>query len=72
MKNILEYLERSCRLHPDKISFADPENEITYKDLVSSARRLGTALAAVQTPGNPIPVFMGKGVDTIKVLLEGL
>ena len=67
MKNILEYLERSCRFHPDKISFADPENEITYKDLVSSARRLGTALAAVQTPGNPVPVFMGKGVDTIKV-----
>ncbi|MBP3879970.1 MAG: AMP-binding protein, partial [Lachnospiraceae bacterium] len=67
MKNILEYLERSARRFPDRISFADPESEVTYAGLLARARRIGTAIAAFAEPGSPVPVFMGKGVDTIEV-----
>ena len=67
MKNILEYLERSARRFPDKISFADPENEVTYAGLLARARRIGTAIAQIAEPGSPVPVFMGKSVDTIAV-----
>ena len=65
MKNILEYLERSARRFPDRISFADPEKEVTYAGLLARARRIGTAIAQIAEPGSPVPVFMGKGVDTI-------
>lgn len=67
MKNILDYLERSCERFPDKVSFADTETEITYTELAARARSIGTALARVTKPKSPIPVFMGKGVDTICV-----
>lgn len=68
MKNILEYLERAAFTSPDKIAFADPEKEITYRELVHKARGIGCSLARIaQDSRQPIPVFMGKSVDTICV-----
>ena len=29
-KNVLEYLENSVNLYPDKLAFADSENQYTY------------------------------------------
>ena len=68
LKNILEYLEKSAGMYPDKIAFADPDKEITYSELVQRARGLGRALhGIVKEPRKPVPVFMGKSVDTISV-----
>ena len=68
LKNILEYLEKSAGVYPDKIAFADPDKEITYRELVQRARGLGRALyGIVKEPRKPVPVFMGKSVDTISV-----
>lgn len=68
LKNILEYLEKSAGMYPDKIAFADPDKEITYSELVQRARGLGRALyRIVKEPRKPVPVFMGKSVDTISV-----
>lgn len=68
MKNILDYLERSASVHPDKVAFADPDKEITYKELVKQAKGLGYALHNITNETRqPIPVFMGKSVDTICV-----
>ena len=33
MKNVLEYLERSARLYPDKTAFEDLNQKITYAQL---------------------------------------
>ena len=67
MKNVLEYLERSCVSYPNKISFADEKKQITYSELVRKARAIGTALSKVTQRCSPVPVFMGKSVDTICV-----
>lgn len=67
MKNVLEYLERSGALYPDKISFADTDKQITYSELIERARSIGTALTYSVGRGKPVPVFMGKSVDTICV-----
>ncbi|MDO4804782.1 MAG: amino acid adenylation domain-containing protein [Lachnospiraceae bacterium] len=68
MKNVLEYLERAAERHPDKIAFADPDKEITYRELVGRAKRIALSLHEITgKAGAPIPVFMGKGVDTICV-----
>lgn len=65
MYNILEYLENSAALYPDKVAFADKNNEITYKELVNRAKRIGTLLSNKFAPRTPVPVFMEKSVDTI-------
>lgn len=68
MKNVLEYLERAAAAHPDKIAFADTDKEITYTRLVKRAKFLGRILHDITgETGQPVPVFMGKGVDTICV-----
>ncbi len=68
MKNILEYLERAEKAHPDKVAFADPDKAITYRELIDRARRLGCVIHEIAGVTRcPIPVFMGKSVDTISV-----
>ena len=68
-KNILEYLEKSAQKYPDKTAFADENTSCTFKELECTARRIGTALSRYAAPGNPIPVFMEKSVDTIGVFM---
>ena len=67
--NVLEYLEASAAKYPDKTAFADLDSACTFEELRRRARRLGTALAEHFLPGNPVPVFMEKSVDTIGVFM---
>ena len=64
-KNILEYLEASAKKYPDKTAFADEHTSCTFRELEKTARRIGTALGGYVAPGNPVPVFMEKSVETI-------
>lgn len=68
MKNVLEYLERSARLCPDKTAFADLTQEITYAQLVARAKEIGSVLAKEHAPRTPIAIYMEKSVDTIALL----
>ena len=67
--NVLEYLEASAAKYPDKTAFADLDSACTFEELRRRARRLGTALTEHFLPGNPVPVFMEKSVDTIGVFM---
>lgn len=67
--NILEYLEKSAENYPEKIAFADEETSCTFRELDESSRRIGSALAGRIRHGSPVPVFMEKSVETIKVLM---
>lgn len=69
MTNILEYLERSAEKYPEKTAFADPENQISYSELQKTAKKIGTSLAGFIEPGQPVPVFMGKSVETIEAFM---
>ena len=68
MKNVLEYLERSARLYPDKTAFEDLNQKITYAQLEKRAKAIGSALAEKHAPRSPIAVYMEKSVDTIALL----
>lgn len=68
MKNVLEYLERSARLYPDKTAFEDLNQKITYAQLRKRAKAIGSALAEKHAPRSPIAVYMEKSVDTIALL----
>ena len=43
-RSIVEYLERSAALYPDKAVFASDEASITYAEFVEAARRVGAQL----------------------------
>lgn len=44
MKNVLEFLECSAALYPEKTAIADAENSLTYKELKERAERIGSLL----------------------------
>ena len=69
MKNVLEYLEESAERFPDKIAFADLNEEITFADLLKMAKRVGTGLASFASARTPVPVYMGKTVRAVVVFM---
>ena len=59
-KSILSYLEKTESNFPDKVSFADKDNEITYKELVNIAKSIGSAILQKVGAKKPIIVCMEK------------
>lgn len=45
VKNILQYLEKTVESYPDKIAFTDINREVTYKEMMENAQKLGTHLS---------------------------
>lgn len=64
MKNVLEMLESSSELYPDKTVFASSTASYTYSELVSLSRRIGSALLPVHG-GRPVAVLMPRGADCL-------
>lgn len=69
MKNILEYLEHSAAMHPDKIAVLDPEKSATYEELLNNARRIGSFLSEQEVPQSPVAVFMDKSVEALTAFM---
>jgi amino acid adenylation domain-containing protein len=69
MKNILEYLEHSAAMLPDKIAVLDPEKSATYEELLNNARRIGSFLLEQEAPRNPVAVFMDKSVEALTTFM---
>lgn len=62
MKNILEFIENSAKSYPNKTSFSDEANSITYTELLNMSKAVGTALTRFNTKNKPIAVFLDKTV----------
>ena len=69
MKNILELLERSAKMYPDKIAFDDTKKKITYSELENAAKRVGSTLAEAGFYQEPIAIYIEKSVDVIIAML---
>lgn len=69
IKNVLEYLENSAKRFPDKIAFADEAAEMTYSQVLSAARRMGTSIARGVPPRTPVAVLGPKNAHTLCVFL---
>ena len=69
MDNILDYLERSAQIFPDKTAFEDENSSCTFCELKDAARRAGTALAGYGCFDRPVPVLMEKSVTAIKIMM---
>ncbi len=65
INNVLTWLESSAQKYPNKTAFADETHSVTYCELVSKARALGSYLAERVKPVSPIAVLGNKTVDTV-------
>ena len=65
--NVLQYLEYSVNKVPNKIAFADNKNQITYKALGLSSKRIGSEIYR-KTNGQirqPIVVFVDRNIESL-------
>lgn len=69
MKSILEYLEHSAELYPEKTAFADEQEKCSFAELRRNGEVAGTRLAAYHAAHKPVPVLMEKSVKTIEIMM---
>lgn len=65
MTNILEYLERSAQLYPEKPALVDEQQSITFAQALENSRRVGSSLALSLAKGQPVAVYMEKSVENL-------
>ena len=65
MTNILEYLERSAQLFPEKPALVDQRQSVTFAQALEDSRRVGSSLALSLTRGQPVAVYMEKSVENL-------
>lgn len=63
--NILDLLENSCALYPDKAAFGDTECDITFKELQKIAKIVGTFLVEKINIAEPVAFYMDKSVQAV-------
>ena len=59
-KNILEYLEATAPRLPDKVAYSDGSYDMTFAELFSSAKRIGSALLKLNITAAPVAILMMK------------
>ena len=68
MKNVLEWLEVSETLYPEKAVYIEESKEVTFHDVLCRSKKIGSALADVKGTA-PIAVISGRKVETITAYL---
>ncbi|MBR0397513.1 MAG: amino acid adenylation domain-containing protein [Eubacterium sp.] len=69
MKNILEYLEQTAPRYPDKTAFANDTMSMTFSEVASAARRIGSVLAQKQYASEPVVIYMKRHPHMITAFL---
>lgn len=67
-RNVLEYLENSCALFPDKVIFADDKSQITYREFERQVKYLAAYLLENELNGKtgaPIAVFIDRSINSL-------
>ncbi len=63
--NILDMLEASSKQYPERLAFGDAEKDITFWDLETKAKSVGTLLADEIKIAEPVAFYMDKSVDAV-------
>jgi len=67
--NVLEYLEKTARIYPDKIAYTDATYGITFKQVSERAKAIGTFLADKGICKEPVAVCMKKSPEVFAAFL---
>ena len=72
MTNVLEYLEHSASLMPDKTAVADREHKYSFKELKDTAMLLAGAPALKNAPKGAVGVIVERNADVIMYFMAVL
>ena len=64
-KNILEYLEKTAVRVPDKIAFSTGKESMTFREVQTQSRAIGSHLASMGLYGESVLIFMDKHPRTV-------
>ncbi len=64
-KNILEYLENTAARVPDKLAFSTGKEDMTFGEVYSESRAIGSKLAALGLYGESVVILMDKHPRTV-------
>lgn len=65
IKNVLQLLEESATLYPEKKAFSDEEGFVTYRDAVEQAKAVGTYLARFGRRNGAVAIMLEKSKETV-------
>ena len=66
--NVIEYLKKSAEKFPNKISFDDTKNSITFGDLNELTKKVASGLKDYYK--EPIAIFMDKSIECISTMFS--
>lgn len=69
IRNILEYLEATAAMLPDKIAFAGKEEALSFQELLDSSKGVGSFLLRYEKRNAPVAVMMEKTPSSIAAFL---
>ena len=64
-KNILEYLEKTANSHKDKLAFSNGKDGLTFGEVYSRSRAIGSFLSDNGYYREPIAIIMDKHPNTL-------
>ena len=67
--NILQYLEETAKKYPEKIAFTDTTEKLSFKQLETNAKTIGSFLLDKTTPKKPVVIYMKKGANNLNAFL---
>ena len=70
--HVLEYLERSSALYPDKVVYQDEQTALTFSQVKQRAKQIGSFLCSRTEKNQPIVIFSEKSVETPLLYLGAL
>lgn len=65
-RNVLEYLEETVRVKPDKLAFADESLQLTFEQFYRGARAIGSGLARRGIHKEAVLIYMEKSPAAIQ------
>ena len=65
--NILEYLDATARRVPEKLAFSNGPEGLTFREVHTQARAIGSGLLELGAAGEPVVVFMERRSEERRV-----
>lgn len=66
IRNVLEYLERSADIYPDKDCYEDENHAFSFVNVKKLSQSIGTALISeTKCTGVPVAVYLDKNIESI-------
>ena len=63
--SVLDFLEKSTARFPNKCAVIDENGRLTYAEFLEKSLRIGTGLAKIIEPRQPVGVYMDKSADAL-------